>query len=56
MVLIIFMIWTCVSIITIPLIDVGLDQELSMAKGSHIVKYFQVLFIIGTIEFHCNVL
>lgn len=42
MVLIIFLVWTSLSIITIPLIDVGLDQELSMAKDSHIVKYFKV--------------
>lgn len=41
-VLILFMIWTSFSILAVPLIDVGLDQELSMAKDSHVVKYFKV--------------
>lgn len=41
-VLVIFTIWTSFSILTIPLIEVGLDQELSMAKDSYIVKYFRV--------------
>lgn len=42
-VVIIFLFTACFSIATIPSIDVGLDQELSMPKESHIVKYFQFM-------------
>lgn len=42
MVLIFFTIMTCASIVVIPSIEPGLDQELSMAKDNHVVKYFQV--------------
>lgn len=33
----------CFSLIVVPSIDIGLDQELSMPKDSHIVKYFQFM-------------
>lgn len=32
----------CVSFVAIPSVELGLDQQLSMPKDSHIVKYFQV--------------
>lgn len=41
-VLVFFTILTCASIVVIPSIEPGLDQELSMAKDNHVVKYFQV--------------
>lgn len=42
MVLIAFITVTCLSVIVIPSIEPGLDQQLSMAKDSHVVKYFDV--------------
>lgn len=45
-VLLIFTCMTCVSIYFIPSIDVGLDQQLSMAKDSYVYKYFQVRFFL----------
>lgn len=42
-VLVLFTVLTCFSIIVIPTIERGLDQELSMAKDSHVVKYFQFM-------------
>lgn len=42
-VLFIFLIVSCCSLIVVPSIEVGLDQELSMPKDSHIVKYFQYM-------------
>jgi Niemann-Pick C1 protein len=39
---VIFICWACFSLMVIPSIELGLDQELSMPKDSHIVKYFQV--------------
>lgn len=42
MVFTIFTIWTCFSISTIPYVEVGLDQELTMAPDSHVSKYFKV--------------
>lgn len=41
-ILIAFIVITSLSIIVIPSIEPGLDQQLSMAKESHIVKYFEV--------------
>lgn len=41
-ILITFIVITSLSIMVIPSIEPGLDQQLSMAKDSHIVKYFQV--------------
>lgn len=41
-VLVFFTIMTCASVVVIPSIEPGLDQELSMAKDHHVVKYFQV--------------
>lgn len=38
---------TCTSIVVIPSIEPGLDQELSMAKDHHVVKYFEVSGITG---------
>jgi Niemann-Pick C1 protein len=43
LVLTIFMLVSCGSLIIVPSIEVGLDQELSMPKDSHIVKYFQYM-------------
>lgn len=40
--LVFFTIMTCTSIVVIPSIEPGLDQELSMAKDNHVVKYFKV--------------
>lgn len=41
-VLVFFTIMTCASIVVIPSVEPGLDQELSMAKDNHVVKYFKV--------------
>lgn len=40
--LMLFTIWTSVSIYYIPTIDIGLDQQLTMSTDSHVYKYFQV--------------
>lgn len=40
---ILFVTISCLSLIVVPSVDVGLDQELSMPKDSHIVKYFQYM-------------
>lgn len=42
-VLIIFLLVSCCSLVVVPSVEVGLDQELSMPKDSHIVKYFQYM-------------
>lgn len=42
-VLAVFTIVSCLSLMVVPSIEVGLDQELSMPKESHIVKYFQYM-------------
>lgn len=42
-VIILFVFMSCFSLIVVPSIEVGLDQELSMPKDSHIVKYFQFM-------------
>lgn len=36
------MVWTCLSIIAIPHIDIGLDQQLTMSTDSYVYKYFWV--------------
>lgn len=38
-----FTVITSLSLIVIPSIEPGLDQELSMAKNSHVVKYFDFM-------------
>ncbi|XP_055914958.1 NPC intracellular cholesterol transporter 1 homolog 1b [Eupeodes corollae] len=43
MVLVIFTVVTALSLMIIPSIELGLDQELSMPKESHVVKYFQFM-------------
>lgn len=53
-ILIVFIVLTCLSIMVIPSIEPGLDQQLSMAKDSHIVKYFQVRNIKHKIKFDDN--
>lgn len=40
---IIFSIWTCFSIMVIPNIEIGLDQELTMSPESHVSKYFKYM-------------
>lgn len=40
--LIVFTVWTCVSIFFIPNISIGLDQQLTMATDSYVYKYFKV--------------
>ncbi|KAJ6638858.1 NPC intracellular cholesterol transporter 1 like 1b [Pseudolycoriella hygida] len=42
-ILIIFIVITSLSIMVIPSIEPGLDQQLSMAQDSHIVKYFEFM-------------
>lgn len=42
LILVIFIVCTCLSIMVIPSIEPGLDQQLSMAKDSHVTKYFEV--------------
>lgn len=41
-VMVIFFGILCISIATLPYIDVGLDQELSMPEDSFVHKYFRV--------------
>ncbi|KAJ8971116.1 hypothetical protein NQ317_007664 [Molorchus minor] len=41
--LVIFTITLCSSILIIPSIEVGLDQELSMPEDSHVLKYLQYM-------------
>lgn len=42
-ILLTFTIMTCTSIYFIPNIEIGLDQQLSMSKSSHVYKYFEVI-------------
>lgn len=42
-VLLMFLVVSCLSLIVVPSIELGLDQELSMPKDSHIVKYFKFM-------------
>jgi Niemann-Pick C1 protein len=41
-VVLLFLLWLCVSISLFPLTEVGLDQELSMPEDSYVLTYFQV--------------
>ena len=38
--LLVFSIWLCSSLVVIPRLEIGLDQELSMPDDSHVLKYF----------------
>ncbi|KAB0803649.1 hypothetical protein PPYR_00619 [Photinus pyralis] len=40
LVVIVFTVTLCLSIIVVPSIEIGLDQELSMPEDSHVLKYF----------------
>ncbi|XP_044253215.1 NPC intracellular cholesterol transporter 1 homolog 1b-like [Tribolium madens] len=42
-VLLLFVIWLCVSIAVIPSLELGLDQQLSMPEDSHVLKYFNFM-------------
>jgi Niemann-Pick C1 protein len=42
LVVLLFFLWLCASICLFPLVDVGLDQELSMPEDSYVLTYFQV--------------
>jgi Niemann-Pick C1 protein len=41
-VVLLFLLWLCASISLFPLVEVGLDQELSMPEDSYVLVYFQV--------------
>lgn len=45
MILLIFTVTLSLSIMVLPTIELGLDQELSMSEDSHVLKYFQVSMI-----------
>ena len=38
-----FTVVTCLSLMVVPSIELGLDQEMSMPKDSHVVKYFRYM-------------
>lgn len=40
--MIIFFISTCACVLIAPSVELGLEQELSMPKDSHVLKYFRV--------------
>lgn len=42
-VLLIFTVVTCLSLMVMPSIEPGLDQEMSMPADSHVVKYFRYM-------------
>ncbi|XP_075217206.1 Niemann-Pick type C-1a isoform X2 [Lycorma delicatula] len=42
-VIVFFFGWLCLSIAVLPKIEIGLDQELSMAEDSFVLKYFQFI-------------
>lgn len=42
LVILVFTLWLCTSIMVIPKIDVGLDVELTMPDDSYVLKYFKV--------------
>uniref|UniRef100_A0A182JGB1 Uncharacterized protein n=1 Tax=Anopheles atroparvus TaxID=41427 RepID=A0A182JGB1_ANOAO len=42
-VLALFLVWGSLSLMVVPNIEPGLDQELSMAEDSHVVKYFRFM-------------
>ena len=41
-IVLLFFAWLCSSICLFPLVEVGLDQELSMPEDSYVLVYFQV--------------
>uniref|UniRef100_A0A1B0CLS9 SSD domain-containing protein n=2 Tax=Lutzomyia longipalpis TaxID=7200 RepID=A0A1B0CLS9_LUTLO len=47
LIFIIFILTTCLSIMVAPHLEPGLDQELSMAKDSHVVNLWRILLSIG---------
>ena len=61
-VIIVFFAWLCISLSVIPDIEIGLDQELSMAVDSYVYKYFKVssltsnfiMFFIKVLYISCN--
>ncbi|KAH8387081.1 hypothetical protein KR093_004563 [Drosophila rubida] len=42
-VLLVFTVVTCLSLMVMPSIEPGLDQEMSMPQDSHVVKYFRYM-------------
>jgi len=42
-VVLLFFLWLCASISLFPLVEVGLDQELSMPEDSYVLVYFQYM-------------
>ncbi|XP_034489627.1 NPC intracellular cholesterol transporter 1 homolog 1b [Drosophila innubila] len=42
-VLLIFTVITCLSLMIMPSVELGLDQEMSMPQDSHVVKYFRYM-------------
>ncbi|PNF39249.1 hypothetical protein B7P43_G16956, partial [Cryptotermes secundus] len=42
-VVLLFLLWLCVSICLFPLAEAGLDQELSMPEDSYVLVYFQYM-------------
>ncbi|KYB26017.1 NPC intracellular cholesterol transporter 1 homolog 1b isoform X1 [Tribolium castaneum] len=42
-VLLLFLIWLCVSIAVMPSLELGLDQQLSMPEDSHVLTYFKFM-------------
>lgn len=43
LVILLFLVWTCASVVVIPRIEIGLEQELPMPDDSFVLKYFQFL-------------
>lgn len=35
-----FSIWLCTSLVVLPRLEIGLDQEITMPDNSHVLKYF----------------
>ena len=42
-ILIVFSGWLCSSLVVIPKLEIGLDQEITMPDDSHVLKYFSFL-------------
>nr|CAD7570043.1 unnamed protein product [Timema californicum] len=42
-VMVVFYAWLCTSLVVVPRIGIGLDQELSMPEDSFVLKYFQAM-------------
>lgn len=51
LVVLIFTVWLCISIVVIPKIDVGLDLELTMTDDSYVHKYFKVGIVLLIFNF-----